>query len=155
MKLYSYREVNHDRPNWAPLVAIAERSAARADVPTIAPDDFMWMCEMESLEGGTPLHLYKHIDTRRYLNVDTDLRMYAWVDDLDDDDLMLPVAELVVRYRRLGGLAWAIERLDFGWRRFQNDVLDVFDAAADNDVSWPPNVTPLSRHRRRRGGSVA
>jgi hypothetical protein len=154
MKLYSYREANDGRPDWAPLVAIAQRTAARANVPTIKPDDFMWMCAMESLDGGAPLHLYKHIDTRRYLNVDTDLRMYAWVDDLDDD-LMQPAAELVVHYRRLGGLAWAIERLDLGWRRFHDDALDVLHVAADNCVAWPANVTPLSRHRRRPGGSVA
>jgi hypothetical protein len=154
MKLYSYREVNDDRPDWGPLQAIAQRTAQRADVPTIEVGDFMWMCEMASADGGAPLHLYKHIDSRRYLNIDTDLRMYAYVDDLDDDAFDVPADRLVVHYRRLGGLAWAIERLDLGWRRFQNDVLEVLDGASDNCRTWPPNVTPMSRYHRRRG-SVA
>jgi len=151
MKLYSYREVNDDVPDWGPLQAIAQRTAQRADLPTIEVGDFMWMCEMASADDGAPLHLYKHIESRRYLNIDTDLRMYAYVDTLDDDDFDVPADQLVVHYRRLGGLAWAIERLGLGWRRFQSDVLDVLHVASDNVRTWPPNVTPMSRYRRRGG----
>ena len=150
MKLYSFREANYDRPNWAPLLAIANKTAARASIPTIAVDDFMWMCEMESVDGGAPLHLYKHIDTRRYLNVDADLRLFAYVDDLDDEAFDVPLSELVVHYRRLGGLAFAIERLDLGWRRFHDDVLEVLDGATGSRT-WPANVTALRKYRRRRG----
>lgn len=154
MKLYSFRPTKRNRPDWTPLTAIAKRSAARADVPTIAADDFMWMCEMESVDAGAPLHSYKHIDTRRYLNVDADLRLFAYVDDLDDEAFSVPLSELVVHYRRLGGLAWAIERLDLGWRRFHDDVIGVLDDATGDSRSWPANVTPLIRYRRG-GGSVA
>jgi hypothetical protein len=152
MKLYAFRESNYERPEWAPLLAITQRTADRADVPTIAVDDFMWMCEMASLDGGAPLHLYKRIDTRRYLNIDSDLRMYAYVPDLDDDDT--PMSELVVHYRRLGGLAWAIERLGLGWRRFHDDALHALDPSADHRTPWPSNVTAIRRPRRP-GGSVA
>lgn len=45
------------KPLWEPLLdAVGER---------LTPG-FMWMHEAE-LEDGTPLHAYKHIDTRRYL----------------------------------------------------------------------------------------
>ena len=79
--------------------------------------------------------------------------MFAYVDDLDDEAFNVPPSELVAHYRRLGGLAFAIERLDLGWRRFHDDVLDVLDGATGSRT-WPANVTALRKYRRRRG-SVA
>lgn len=52
MKLDQCRHVNLDRPEWAPLRAIAQRTAERHDVSTIDPDDFMWMCVLESLDDA-------------------------------------------------------------------------------------------------------
>jgi hypothetical protein len=141
MKLYSYRHTNFDRPDWGPLQEIALRALRRLDVASIHPGDFMWMGELESLDGSCPLHLYKHIHTRSYLNIDTDLRMYAYVDD--GHDLDKPMSEAVVHYRRLRGIATAIARLDL-------DRLGLGSTPGPDDL--PPNVVPFNR---RRGGTVA
>jgi hypothetical protein len=52
-------------PEWQPLLdAVGEEIAA----------NFMWMFEVR-LSDGTPLHAYKHIDTRRYLHLASDGRL--------------------------------------------------------------------------------
>ena len=139
MKLYSFCHVDVDEPDWGPLQTTALRTLDRFDVASISPGDFMCMGRLDSLDGGAPLHLYKHIDTRRYLNIDADLRYFAYVDD--GHDLDKPFLEAVVHYRRLRGVASAIERLALDRRGYP--VSDL-----------PPNVVPFDRSRRR-GGSVA
>lgn len=55
------------KPNWDPLL-------------DLAPDeigDFMWMFEVE-LESGLRLHAFKHIETRRYLHLDTEGRAFVY-----------------------------------------------------------------------------
>jgi len=145
MKLYAYRHVNVDRPDWAPLQSLALRLTAYPDLPAIHPADFMWMGELESLDDGPALHLYKHVVTRMYLNLDADLRPYVYV----DGDQHRPFFEATVHYRRLRGIAAAIARLE----------LDQFDLATGRrlDASAgkvPGNVVPLTRLRQHRG-SVA
>jgi hypothetical protein len=95
------------------------------------------------LQAGTgepDLHLYKHYGTRRYLNIDDQLRFFAFVVGEDDK----PFFEADVYYRRLRSMREAIERLEL--HRLSPGPLD--DAG---DV--PDNVVPL--RRRRPGGSVA
>ena len=145
MKLIAYRHVNIDRPDWAPLRRLAQRLTTYPDLPAIRPDDFMWMGELAPLDGGPAMHLYKHVVTRRYLNLDTDLRTYVYV----DGDHNRPFFEATVHFRRLRGITAAIERLQ----------LDQFDLARgtrlDASAGAPPdNVVPLGRRRSRRG-SVA
>jgi predicted ATPase len=54
--------------DWAPLerflAAATQRGVAAPD-----PDEFMWMGQCE-LADGPIIHLYKHVDSRRYLNLD-------------------------------------------------------------------------------------
>lgn len=145
MKLYAFRHVNVDRPDWAPLQSLALRLPAHPDLPAIHPADFMWMGELESLDGGPVMHLYKHTITRMYLNLDTDLRTYVFVDGDDNR----PFFEATVYYRRLRGVAAALERLEL--REVGLDASPRIDPATD---ATPSNVVPLRRHSRR-SGSVA
>ena len=145
MKLNAYRHVNVDRPDWAPLQRLALGLTAYPDLPPIHPADFTWMGELESLDGAPAMHLYKHMVTRMYLNLDTDLRTYVYV----DGDHKRPFFEATLYYRRLRGIAAAIERLE----------LDQFDLATGRRLdasagALPDNVVPL-RSRRPGRGSVA
>lgn len=72
------RKVLHDRmrrmtfePVWGPLLeAVGESGAA----------DFMFMSTYNPAEGEGPrIHLYKHVDTRRYLNLDDNGNPYAYI----------------------------------------------------------------------------
>lgn len=54
------RMLQADRPDWAPLLAIAGEPLAH---------QFMWMHEVQ-LRDGRRLQAFKHIATRRYLHVD-------------------------------------------------------------------------------------
>lgn len=64
------RMKQHEEPNWEPLLYLL-----RAYV-----DDFMWMHEVE-LSDGTSVHAYKRIETRRYLHLDEDHRVFVYVDE--------------------------------------------------------------------------
>ena len=69
----------YHRAMWAPLVRVSETLAAstRVDDSFFDIDDFMHMswCREDRPEG---LMLYKHIDTRHYLNLDTLGTAYAY-----------------------------------------------------------------------------
>jgi hypothetical protein len=59
--------VQYTAPVWEPLrAAVGERLV----------ETFMWMHE-EELDDGSVLHAYKHIHTRRYLNLTPDGRAFA------------------------------------------------------------------------------
>jgi len=65
--------------NWAPLerfVRVAQRHH-----PSLIAGDFMWMGLVE-LANGSMIHLYKHVDTRNYLRLDTSGHAYR---DQDGD----------------------------------------------------------------------
>jgi hypothetical protein len=140
MKYYVYRHVDVDRPAWTPLQQVATRTTKRRDLPTIHPAEFMYMGHLRSRDGEPDLHLYKHDDTRRYLNIDKQLRFFAFCFGEEEK----PFFECDVYYRRLRGTREAIERLDL-------DILS--PRAADDRSDLPDNVVPLRRPRP--GGSVA
>lgn len=58
--------IDQDNPNWAPL---------RAVMPLADCDAWMWMGR--SVHDGTVIELYKHRQTRGYLNLSADGR--AWL----------------------------------------------------------------------------
>jgi hypothetical protein len=62
---------------WAPLMRFG-LAMARADLPAIDPDDFMFMGRIDR-KGRPRIWLYKHIDTRRYVNVADDGTPYDYV----------------------------------------------------------------------------
>ena len=53
-------------PNWRPLEVLADTAAGTM---RLDPDDFMWMGRVAAA-SGVELELYKHHQTRHYLNVD-------------------------------------------------------------------------------------
>lgn len=61
---------NVDAPaDWAPLERLSKLCGDRPDLPDVDPDHFMYMGRAV-LRGMPPVLLYKHIWTRRYLNLD-------------------------------------------------------------------------------------
>jgi hypothetical protein len=54
--------------NWAPLECFLI-AATKRGVEAPCADEFMWMGRCE-LADGPVVHLYKHVDSRRYLNLD-------------------------------------------------------------------------------------
>jgi len=65
------RTVQYEQPDWGPLLRVVGQHLARR---------LMWMAEIE-LRDGTRVHAYKHIDTRRYLHLDTSGRAFAFRQD--------------------------------------------------------------------------
>jgi len=61
------RLTQFERPDWDPLLDVVGLEQVRS---------FMWMNELE-LADGTRVHAYKHIATRRYLNLAADGRAFA------------------------------------------------------------------------------
>lgn len=66
---------NFDAPNWDPLLELAPGHI----------DDFMWMCEVK-LDSGLRLHAFKHIETRKYLHLDTEGRAFVYIWPESDQD---------------------------------------------------------------------
>jgi hypothetical protein len=66
MTLYTW--VAGDRPDWIPLERFAEVTARLHD-GRLQPGDFMYMGRVRA-RGLADIHLYKHIGTRRYINLD-------------------------------------------------------------------------------------
>ena len=109
MKLHAYRHVNVDRPDWAPLNSLVRRLAAHPDLPAIDPADFMWMGQLPvALTAPRRCTSTSTSSCGRYLNVDTDLRTYVYV----DGDQNRPFFNANVYFRRLRGIAGAVERLE-------------------------------------------
>lgn len=60
----------YESPNWAPLRDLVGEEIV---------GDFMWMFEV-ALSDGSRLQAYKHIDTRRYIHLDSDAEAFAYVE---------------------------------------------------------------------------
>lgn len=102
-----------DEPDWRPLEAVARLSRATDELPSIKTCDFMYMDCVAELRPGR-IHLYKHVETRRYLNLDDGGHAYRYCGPLDDDDI-----ESGGRYRLLPTLAEALHHVvdDLVWMR--------------------------------------
>lgn len=75
------------RPDWRPLARVARLSRSTDAYPSIDEHDFMYMGCVESRGGTLRIHLYKHIDTRHYLNLDDAGHAYrhrGHIDEVDD-----------------------------------------------------------------------
>lgn len=118
-----------DAPVWAPLEAVARWARTRDDVPSFHEAEFMYMAAVH--DDRRTIHLYKHIDTRRYLNLDENGTAYAYCgasnDDVDDGEVS---GGWYVRYRML---ADAIAPLEL--ELFTADGLYRSFPPAD----WPPD----------------
>jgi hypothetical protein len=58
-----------EEPEWGPLQRVADVWNGAGHRPAIVVADFMYMWRFESPKRST-IHLYKHILSRRYLNLD-------------------------------------------------------------------------------------
>jgi len=65
----------YHEPDWRALERVADLLANRNH--HLNPGDFMYMGA--DLEPGRTIHLYKHIDTRRYLNLDDSGHAYRYL----------------------------------------------------------------------------
>ncbi len=125
--LTKYVEVTS--PDWRPLETLSSLVRQRPDLPHFHPCEFMYMCAVRVPRRQLVIHLYKHIDTRRYLNLDDVGHAYAYVYRETD-----PVwGETGGRYRRLASVHAAIDRLHLHlfeperlWRSFPPE-------------RWPPD----------------
>jgi hypothetical protein len=78
-------DFDHDSsPDWGPLERIAALCATRSELSLLDADDFMYMARLVPLDVGPELHLYKHIHTRRYLNLDAGGHAYRWTGERID-----------------------------------------------------------------------
>jgi hypothetical protein len=68
---------------WAPLVRVVGENMAR---------DFMWMFEV-ALECGVSVQAYKHIETRRYLHLNSDGVAYHY--EPPDRYRIVPIGQAV------------------------------------------------------------
>lgn len=102
-------------PVWDPLERLAHVVWQRPDVPQFHPGEFCSMGAIRNKRLGLRIHLYKHLDTRGYLNLDDVGHAYAYQPRDDDDFLSRP--EFGGWYRRyrspldaIGGLGlWMFE----------------------------------------------
>ena len=58
-----------DASAWRPLERLAAQAAARPGLPPVDPDDFLY-CARITRANLPVLHVYRHVLTHRYLNVD-------------------------------------------------------------------------------------
>ena len=99
------------------------------ELPSFHEGEFMFMATVREPRSGLAIHLYKHIDTRCYLNLDDGGHAYAFRGTWDDDDDDTSGG----KYQRHRSLFDAIEALDF--RHFEG-VPALFR-------SFPPSEWPI------------
>lgn len=95
----------YDNPHWEPLLKLL------AEYLVV---DFMWMHEVE-LKDGTQIHAYKNRETKRYLHLSTDGRVFQYCGDdyYREVEISLHMMEMVLASGRLRpGDRWA--ELDVG-----------------------------------------
>jgi hypothetical protein len=67
-----------EEPDWHPLVAVARLAEVTDALPSIDVHDFMYMAAVVSRRGALRIHLYKHRETRHYLNLDDGGHAYEY-----------------------------------------------------------------------------
>jgi hypothetical protein len=72
-------------PDWEPLEGFARLVWQRPELPQFHPVEFMHMTNLRRGRTGPSIRLYKHTDTRRYLNLDDGGHAYAYVFREEDD----------------------------------------------------------------------
>ncbi len=111
-------------PDWRPLETLSCLVRQRPDLPHFHPGEFMYTAAVCSARRNLVIHLYKHVDTRRYLNLDDAGHAYAYVHS-EVDPVPLDSSG---RYRRHGNVVDALDRLELHlfetarlWRSFPPD----------------------------------
>ena len=115
-------------PMWQPLEMLATLVWQRPDLPQFHPDEFMNMAVVRGTRQRVTIHLYKHIDTRRYLNLDDGGHAYAFVPRASDTFS----ADTGGRYQRHRSLIDALDGA--GLRMFETTGL----FRSFPPAQWPP-----------------
>jgi hypothetical protein len=115
-------------PVWGPLEDLARVVGQAPGLPKFHPAEFMYMAAVHGERRRVTIHLYKHIDTRRYLNLDDGGHAYAYQFRLDDPRS----TNFGGRYRRYRNLVSALDAVDLG----------AFDASPPLLRSYPPEMWP-------------
>lgn len=113
---------------WAPLEAVARMARHTPELPSFHEGEFMYMAAVHNLRERLTIHLYKHRDTRRYLNLDDTGHAYAYRYREDDPHDGLSGG----RYQRYRSLVDALEAVDL-W---------LFDEEPQFFRSFPPDQWP-------------
>ena len=113
---------------WAPLEAVARIARQSSELPSFHEAEFMYMCAVHNQRKRLTIHLYKHRDTRRYLNLDDAGHAYAYRYREDDPHDGLSGG----RYQRYRTLVDALEAADL-W---------LFEEETGFFRSFPPDEWP-------------
>ena len=131
-RAFGTRWEDSDEPVWGPLEAVARLSRESPELPSFHPGEFMYMYRVVAKnKKGLRIHLYKHIDTRCYLNLDDNSHAYMYCGGEDADP------EWGGRYRLHRTLLEAVERLDFS----------AFELDPPLHRSFPPQKWPRDEAR--------
>jgi hypothetical protein len=124
-------------PDWRPLEAVSRLARASPDLPSFHAMEFMHMGIVRPVRKGSVIHLYKHVDTRRYLNLDDGGHAYKYCFEPDREiDLDGPLES---RYRQIP-LIEALEHVEL-WR-FASETDNWFRSYGPED--WPSDEAERS-----------
>ena len=134
VRTFTTRYRSLDEPVWEPLAAVSRLVRSTPDLPDFHPGEFMWMACVENRRKRLVIHLYKHYDTRCYLNLDEAGHAYEffYYDDERDDRDRQHDRDFSGRYRLHRTLEFALHRL--GLWQFEYGRLE---------RSFPPSEWPL------------
>jgi hypothetical protein len=124
-------------PVWQPLEDVARLVWQRPELPQFHPCEFMYMAAVQARRRAVTIHLYKHIDTRHYLNLDDGGHAYAYQPRVGDPR----TPDSGGRYRRYRDLVTAIDRLEL----HEFETINLFR-------SFPPEEWPGIEAERRAAG---
>jgi hypothetical protein len=72
-------------PTWEPLERLRDLAVQRPDIEAPEVESYMYMGKVVSHEGSVTIHLFKHVLTRHYLNIDDTGHAYRYVDTGEAD----------------------------------------------------------------------
>jgi len=76
---FSTTYARSDEPVWEPLERFARLVWQQPELPQFHPVEFMHMASVANQRLKVRIHLYKHVDTRCYLNLDDACHAYAFL----------------------------------------------------------------------------
>lgn len=116
-------------PVWGPLEAVARIARTTPTLPSFHEGEFMYMAAVRGARQRVTVHLYKHVDTREYLNLDDVGHAYAY--RYRPSDALDGLAG--GRYQRYRSLVDAVNAVD----------LELFDEEPEFFRSFPPEDWPV------------
>jgi hypothetical protein len=128
---------------WQPLEAVARVARSSTHLPPFHEGEFMFMGTVSNARKRLEIHLYKHVDTRRYLNLDVGGHAYAYLGPASPE----VDATTGGRYRRYRSLSDAMNQV--GFREFEGEpcLYRSFPPEA-----WPPVALAMRRAGACRDG---